>query len=72
MGEMGGMGRMGGDGGDGGRYLVSRLELLLLVCSNDFSRCSPVMASAITGAISGSTAGLVGDWMQGLRWALLG
>ncbi|MCT7968728.1 hypothetical protein NG799_20685 [Laspinema sp. D1] len=40
---------------------MTRAEALVLVCSNDFSRCSRVMALAITRAISGCSACWVWD-----------
>ncbi len=63
IGEIGEMGRMGGMGGMGEIGEMGRI-----VRSNDFSRCSAVMATAITAAILGSTTYLLGNWSQSLTW----
>ncbi|MCT7954338.1 hypothetical protein [Laspinema palackyanum] len=35
-------------------------------------RCSPVMASAITGTIGGLSIRLFGDWCDRLHWGVTG
>ncbi|MCT7966071.1 hypothetical protein NG799_06965 [Laspinema sp. D1] len=47
---------------------MGRMGEIAHVRSNDFSRYTPVMAGAITGAIPGSTRWLLGNWSLSLIW----